>query len=79
MVIPHLVPPTFFLPKGYPLKYRVNTGSSNRNMRFGNTVLSQQGDALVAGVKPPRTSSFLKIRLFLTFSLGKILIGGFIE
>jgi len=31
----------FSFQKGYPLKYRVNKENSNRNVRFGNTVLSQ--------------------------------------
>ena len=43
----------FSFKKGYPLKYRVNKENSNRNVRFGNTVLSQQGDAAMAGNKAP--------------------------
>jgi hypothetical protein len=63
--------------KGYPLEYRVNTGNSNRNMRFGNTVLSQQGGCPSGGGKAPKNVFIFKNKwLFLTFSPGRILIGG---
>jgi hypothetical protein len=48
---------TYFIREIFSMKLKIDRENSYYFMKLGNTVLSQQGDALGAGAKPPKTSS----------------------
>ena len=60
LVIHHVVPPPFFMRWIFRMKLQTEHENSNYFMRLGNTALSHQGGAPVAGEKAPKNVFKLK-------------------